>query len=217
MRPRYRLPLAIKEATTLLEESYLATLKARGRSYGIDEATRDAISLVARWLTGDAGSDKPSLLLYGDIGRGKTTLCSAVVRMVEQCKVSIAAYSQANRWRLSKEDKQREWDWQRTATPEMITAVELAQADERELDRIARAAVLIIDDIGIEPVEVKRYGTAITPLVDVINERYANQRCTIITTNLDDDSVIERYGDRTEDRLREMCNKIAFAGESYRR
>lgn len=118
---------------------------------------------------------------------------------------------------MSKEDKQREWDWQRTATPEMITAVELAQADERELARIARAAVLIIDDIGIEPVEVKRFGTATTPLVDVINERYANQRCTIITTNLDDDSVIERYGDRTEDRLREMCNKIAFNGESYRR
>lgn len=217
MRPRYRLPLATKEATTLLEESYLATLKARGGSYGIDEATRNTICLVARWLTGDAGNDKPSLLLYGDIGRGKTTLCSAVVRMVEQCKASIAAYSQANRWRLSKEDKQREWDWQRTATPEMITAVELAQADERELARIARASVLIIDDIGIEPVEVKRFGTATTPLVDVINERYANQRCTIITTNLDDDSVIERYGDRTEDRLREMCNKIAFSGESYRR
>lgn len=217
MRPRYRLPLTTKEATTLLEESYLATLKARGGSYGIDEATRNVISLVARWLTGDAGNDKPSLLLYGDIGRGKTTLCSAVVRMVEQCKAAIAAYSHTNRWRLSNEDKQREWDWQRTATPEMVTAVELAQADERELARIARASVLIIDDIGIEPVEVKRYGTAITPLVDVINERYANQRCTIITTNLDDDSVIERYGDRTEDRLREMCDKIAFSGESYRR
>lgn len=215
--PLYRLPMGSKDAIRLLEESYLAIMRERGGNIGINEATTEIIAKTGKWLTNNIEHRKPSLMMCGNIGRGKTTLCSAIVRMVEQSKGAIATYSNANRWRLTAADKRMEWDWQCTTTPEMVTAKAISQADEREMDRLSRVAVLIIDDLGVEPVEVKNYGTTITPIIDVINDRYANMRCTIITTNLDEEGIVARYGDRTEDRLKEMCDRIAFEGESYRR
>lgn len=192
-------------------------MKRRGVASAMTSQTVEIIARVARWLVGNVENRRRGLLLYGDIGLGKTTLCTAIVGLVQHCKSVVAEYSHANRWRLTKEQKQDEWVWLRTPSPSYTTAAEISQTSDSERARLAQASVLIIDDIGVEPVEVNTYGTKITPIVDIINERYANQRCTIITTNLDEDGIRARYGDRIEDRLKEMCDKVSFSGESYRR
>lgn len=60
------------------------------------------------------------------------------------------------------------------------------------------------------------YGMPHTPLVDIISERYAAQRMTIITTNLEVDKLEEKYGKRIYDRFREMLTSIVFENDSYR-
>lgn len=205
------------EATELLTRRYTEIMAERGVRAAISSTSAEVVKKIARWLTGNIENRRRGLLLYGDKGLGKTTLCYAIVRLVELCKASVAEFCRRNRSKLTPADEQEEWLWLRTQTPVMVTAKELTQASEKRLEELSREGVLIIDDIGVEPVEVNIFGTQTTPIIDIINKRYAKQRCTIITTNLDEDGIAARYGDRTEDRLREMCDKIAFSGESYRR
>ena len=40
---------------------------------------------------------------------------------------------------------------------------------------------------------------------------------TIITSNLDDEGIEQRYGARITDRFEEMFDRISFDNESYRR
>ena len=83
--------------------------------------------------------------------------------------------------------------------------------------RIKRSAFLIIDDLGCEPVEVKNFGTSVTPITDIIYERYAAMKPTIITTNLDTRQIRTEYNERVADRLNEICRVIGYKNESYRK
>ena len=76
--------------------------------------------------------------------------------------------------------------------------------------------MLAIDDLGIEPRELLVFGNVCTPIVDLITDRYEQQRVTHITTNLTPGQIREHYGDRIADRLNEMACKIIFRNESYR-
>ena len=76
--------------------------------------------------------------------------------------------------------------------------------------------MMIIDDLGEEPREVMVYGMIHTPIIDIISERYAKQRMTIVTTNLETDDLKEKYGPRIYDRFQEMLTPIVFENESYR-
>jgi DNA replication protein DnaC len=67
-----------------------------------------------------------------------------------------------------------------------------------DLEPIFAVPLLIIDDLGTEPMTrnvTKEY------LFDLINERAAANLHTIIVTNLTFDSVNERYGERIHSRL----------------
>lgn len=85
-----------------------------------------------------------------------------------------------------------------------------------EYEKIFKLPMMIIDDLGEEPKEVMVYGMIHTPMIDIISERYAAQRMTIITTNLQTDDLRKKYGDRIYDRFREMLTSIVFENESYR-
>lgn len=67
--------------------------------------------------------------------------------------------------------------------------------------------VLIIDDLGTESIlknVTKEY------LLNLINERQLYERLTIITTNLTNDGIIERYGERIFSRLFNKSNCICL-------
>lgn len=96
-----------------------------------------------------------------------------------------------------------------------VDAVALAK-EEDSFKQMRNSLVLIIDDLGTEPATAKVYGTEQTPIAEIINHRYEAMLTTIITTNLNDEAIAKRYGERTIDRLREMCEKLTFTGASYR-
>lgn len=81
--------------------------------------------------------------------------------------------------------------------------------------------VVVLDDLGVEPVPVNRFGTAFNVLADVLDVRYRlflryGVR-TIVTTNLGDAELVKRYGFRMDDRLNQMFNFAAVTGISRRK
>ena len=83
------------------------------------------------------------------------------------------------------------------------------ESKDNILEGYINCPVLIIDDLGTEPVlknVTKEY------LYLILNERIINDRSTIITTNLSPDGIIDRYGERIFSRLfnKQNCLKINF-------
>ena len=68
----------------------------------------------------------------------------------------------------------------------------------------------------MEAASVKVWGNVISPVVELIYQRYDLQLFTIATSNLNTRQLAEKYGDRVGDRIREMFNVLAFNNESYR-
>lgn len=99
-----------------------------------------------------------------------------------------------------------------------LTALGLARTsvyDDDAMRPIERTPLLVIDDVGAEYADAK--GMFATILDGVVNERYAANRRTVITTNLNASSFKERYGERIADRIRECGRFVELAGESLRR
>lgn len=95
--------------------------------------------------------------------------------------------------------------------------MDAAYADREGVRATAEKAILVIEDMGQEPLEVQSYGNIYNPVIDILEKRYENARTTFITTNLDPRQLGQRYGKRIQDRLREMMYIIAFDNPSYRR
>lgn len=75
-----------------------------------------------------------------------------------------------------------------------------------------RTHLLIIDEVGVQ------FGTEAerTQLFGIIDDRYREQRPTILLTNLDVDGFREFIGARAFDRLKECGEWVAFDWDSYR-
>jgi len=73
-------------------------------------------------------------------------------------------------------------------------------------------------DLGAEN-ESKSFGNTRNVMDDIIFNRYESKipfHYTHFTTNLDADMIKQIYGERTLDRLCEMCNVLVIEGESFR-
>lgn len=147
------------------------------------------IQKVAKWLSGDF---KAGLLLYGTIGSGKTTLMNSVIRYLTITEPRL---------RLSK-----------------YSAIDIAKKYQKgEGDIVQNAKLLFIDDLGEEPLFVKDYGNEISPLVQVLYNRYDRRQFTVITTNKTEQEIKEIYGERIADRFKEMFDRIFFNNQSFRK
>jgi DNA replication protein DnaC len=83
-----------------------------------------------------------------------------------------------------------------------------------EMEPLERCPLLAIDDLGTEFVDEK--GSFLATLDGLINARYADDRRTVITTNLPAESFKKRYGERIADRIREAGRFLELKGESLR-
>lgn len=63
---------------------------------------------------------------------------------------------------------------------------------------LSECDLLIIDDLGAEPIYKK---ITLEYLKLVLDERFAHKKPTVITTNLDRDKILERYGERIYSRI----------------
>lgn len=174
----------------MLEETYKHFVKARKMVYN-PKLSIDSIRKAALWITSDK---KPGLLLYGTIGSGKTTLADALLRTIVILKPSEKIY-------------------RRSALDISTEAKEIPEKFRETM----QSKMLFIDDIGDEPESVKNYGNQVAPMIELLYHRYDKQLFTVITTNLLEDEIKDKYGPRIEDRFAEMFDRIYFNNPSFRK
>ena len=98
-----------------------------------------------------------------------------------------------------------------------VSAARLARwprYDDREMGRLLTPNRLVIDDLGSEYADEK--GNFLAILDEVIADRHANMRPTVITTNLTKADFKERYKQRIADRIRESGRFVSLADPSQR-
>ena len=176
----------------------------------IRQAVNDMISLrympydqpsflaLAKWLARFHQGKKHGLLLSGNVGTGKTHFVKTCVNFRSFCGAMkfVSAYKQHG-----------------------IMDSAFWYECLSVFDGESWGRHIVIDELGIEPV-LNNYGTKTEVLEEVINQRYSdwqrNGAITLITSNLRPLELERRYGTRTTDRLREMCDLIEFNGTSLR-
>ena len=165
-------------------------------------------------------SSNGNLVITGKRGNGKTTLAKAMRLFLLTVRGAAEERLAYGLWRLTEEEGlEAERIVRHVPLATEVSAVHLAgiPVTDSRYAKIVDAPMLIIDDMGCEPATVKHYGTEATPVADAIFRRYDRMQLTIITSNLDDEGIEQRYGARITDRFEEMFDRISFDNESYRR
>lgn len=87
--------------------------------------------------------------------------------------------------------------------------------EDAAMDKLLLATRLVVDDLGVEYLDDK--GNYMALLDEVIHERHANGRATVMTTNLGAPEFRGRYGERIADRIREDGRFVSITDPSMRR
>ena len=134
-------------------------------------------------------------------GNGKTTLADAIKQLIDTLYYS----------NYSNERKQ-------VRKIPASRLVDLARDERNELlADLKGTELLFIDDVGTEATSVKVWGNEVSPMVELLYQRYDRQLFTVITSNLEsEDDIVNRYGDRINDRFAEMFDYLPFDNQSYR-
>lgn len=76
--------------------------------------------------------------------------------------------------------------------------------------------LIVIDDLGTETIQ-SNFGEMRMVFSDLIDQAEKKGKLLIVTTNLHQEELRDRYGQRTIDRFFSCCRIINFNGESLRR
>lgn len=136
-----------------------------------------------------------TLLMFGGSGLGKTFLLRAIHAQAREEGVPALCI---------------------TANQLIRTARQaiFARAQE-ELDVLYETQLLLIDDLGTEPMIEN---ITVEQLFNLINERQSARLCTVISTNLSLNELKARYTERVFSRLYDQrnCLKLPFLGQDIR-
>lgn len=136
------------------------------------------------------------ILMMGQSGLGKTYLMHAMAKVLLQRGFSVMLLSA--------------YRFLETARKAYFSG------DTAEMNALIDADVLMIDDMGSEPL---MENITITQWFNLINERQQRGRGTVISTNLMEDEVRRRYTERIASRLLNnpgQCMLLQFLGDDVR-
>lgn len=145
---------------------------------------------VFTWLEQFVQGNARTLLLGGRTGSGKTWSCWKAVETLL-----------FNGWRGT---------WRIVSAYDLMRIV-MPPVDERELDRLTRVDLLVIDDLG----SMKVTDWASAHLHGLIDHRWSRKLPMIVTTNVPD--IGELVGERIASRLADGMDSIALTGADQRR
>jgi DNA replication protein DnaC len=138
-----------------------------------------------------------NVILCGATGTGKTFAANLMKQSLQQKKVWVeytTAFSMVNTFQKY---------------------VNSFGRDDEDLENFLNCEVLIIDDLGAEPI-IKNVTQE--HIYNIINERLYNGLAFIITTNLTPQQIMERYDQRIASRIlsKENSTIIEFKGKDLR-
>ena len=133
------------------------------------------------------------LLLWGEVGTGKTYFAACIANaLVENCvSVKMTNFSTILNDLFYENDK------------------------NQYIDRLNKHNLLIIDDLGIE----RDTEYALEQVYNIIDARYKSNKPLIVTTNLTITEIknpVDTAHKRIYDRVLEMCVPVKFDGENFR-
>ena len=153
---------------------------------------------VFSWMQNTEGK---GLLLMGSCGRGKSVIASGVIPVLFRMKGMILHPVHA-------QDMYK-------PTPQQ-PYLGRGQRPETWMDFLQRTQFPIIDELGVE-MQFNDYGEKCEGFNLVVNAAERYNRPMFITTNLTEEQILARYGERTLDRLSMLCKIVKFSGESLRK
>lgn len=174
--------------------------KFRDQTFDMFRTTKDnerALKLCRRYADGfDQMLERnQGLLFWGDVGTGKTFSAACIANALLDRRIPVVM----------------------TSFVKLLESVQGFKEDEEKLmDQLNRAKLLIIDDLGAER------GTefALEKVYNIIDSRYRARLPMILTTNLDLEDMKRvtdiRYS-RIYDRIFEVCYPVKFTGPSFRK
>ena len=141
----------------------------------------------------DMLSKNIGLLLWGEVGTGKTYFAACIANaLVENCvSVKMTNFSTILNDLFYENDK------------------------NQYIDRLNNHNLLIIDDLGIE----RDTEYALEQVYNIIDARYKSNKPLIVTTNLTITEIknpVSTAHKRIYDRVLEMCVPVKFDGENFR-
>lgn len=183
------------------------------------EGKRSALDLARLFAEAGEAEGFPCLMFAGDYGTGKTWLGTAVFKeLVWKAVTGNFAPSLAGEtdvFRIGHPADRFVW----TKWYDVVREVQdtYGSGDLRVLEVMRRyqmARILMLDDIGgFERANTEDRRQILYEIIDYRNDRLMP---TILTTNLDKSGMIDQFGERTYNRLIEMCKMVGVAGVNYR-
>lgn len=161
---------------------------------------RDYMSKVLTYCKGYArqiasGTQQESLLLTGDVGRGKTFLASAIANVAVEARRSVVYFTFSEFVDLLRLNK-----------------FETEEAYRDGVQRLMDADLIVMDDLGAE----RKTEFVGQELFNVINHRMNCRLPIIVSTNLTPGEIEEVYGPRIASRLLNGFEVMLLRGEDVR-
>jgi len=161
---------------------------------GIPEQSKQNVADVQRYIDNleDNLQNGNGMVMRGNVGTMKTTLAIAIMRAVIAKGRNAYFVPMAN----------------------LIDRLFSGTPDERSKleQKLQTVSLLVIDDLGME----YEKGWVTAKIRAIINDRYNEEKSTIITTNLEKD-IADRYVDGMLDRIASTSTFSNFSGESLRK
>ena len=83
-------------------------------------------------------------------------------------------------------------------------------------DDIIKKHIVYVDDVGTEEIS-NIYGNKRMPFAELVDAVERDGKMLMFSTNLDDEHLTKKYGDRVIDRLHAVTRKITIHGKSMRK
>lgn len=167
--------LDVMERARLAADKMAKRVELPERDLAAAREAKPTEAMQGAWQWWAMGSSRPRwLVLVGNVGTGKT------VASVWCCLRAIEAGMRV--------------EYVRTSALVRLSAF---GDDGQRFDDYRKAGLLVVDDFGAE--NVTSYGQSL--LGDILDDRHARRRLTVICTNLLGEALAERLGPRLVDRL----------------
>lgn len=195
--------------------------KTRSPYFVIDNENRFAYTNFIKWCHGDdtmqAISPMTGEIIKGDLRRG-IYIAGNTGSGKSWCLEIMLAYAQVWGFKIRfEEDKDaRPLFWSINRADDIC----YEYLNQGEIQRFKERSILGIQDFGQEPKETLYMGNRLNVLQQLLECRGdRGDQLTLITSNLRISSEIlrEKYGDRVQSRLVEMCNYFEIKGKDRRK